>query len=423
MADMLMLFPAHIKNDSELQDRAVRSARRFGADAPQFFYFDGTNAGELKKAILAGSYGCIFAAYFSMEREYPDLRMIRTLSLRSRLVLYRPDMSLFATAALKNSENAEIREWHDAGKAIFANMLNLADTVIVGDDERQVFADAGAGNVVVTESTLESAPAAAQEDRRRNMVSIIMLTFNQLAMTRQCVESLTAHTDHDYELIVVDNGSADGTKEYLEQLAAERANIKLIFNEKNVGFSKANNQGMRIAKGDYILLLNNDVILVDGWLDRLLLCLDSDPGIGMVGPATNNAVARQVVEQKVNYDDADIQRFACMQLLNNAGQWFPVHRIIGFCMLVKKEVIEKIGMLDERFGPGGFEDYDFCLRVNQAGYKIMVVSDVFVYHVGGQGYHKNNLDYAKLREQNVQIFIEKWCRKALETMEVLPDGI
>jgi GT2 family glycosyltransferase len=123
----------------------------------------------------------------------------------------------------------------------------------------------------------------------------------------------------------------------------------------------------------------------------------------------------------VNFED--IKRFAWMQLLKNAGFWFDTHRIIGFCMLVKREVIDAIGVLDERFGPGGYEDYDYCLRVKQAGYKIMVASDVFIYHIGGQGYKKNNLDYDVLRSQNIQIFIDKWCKKALEILERLPDGL
>jgi GT2 family glycosyltransferase len=246
-----------------------------------------------------------------------------------------------------------------------------------------------------------------------------MLTYNQIEDTRNCVESLIKNTMPDYELVFVDNGSTDETRQYLEQLKSSRKNIKLIFNDSNLGFAKANNQGMRIAEGDYILLLNNDVILTEGWLERLICCAENDPAVGVVGPCTNKAVGQQVVALNVEYEPRDIARAASLQLMKNAGNWSEVHRIIGFCMLIKRAVIEKAGMLDERFGPGGFEDYDFCLRVNQAGFKIMIANDVFIYHMGGRGYSGNNLDYDKLRQKNVQIFINKWCRKALEVLETL----
>jgi GT2 family glycosyltransferase len=106
--------------------------------------------------------------------------------------------------------------------------------------------------------------------------------------------------------------------------------------------------------------------------------------------------------------------------MKNAGKWIEIHRIIGFCMLIKKKVIDQVGMFDERFGPGGYEDYDLCLRVKQAGYKIIIAHDVFVYHFGGKGYSDNNLDYEKLRENNLSIFIDKWCEKVLKIMDTNP---
>ncbi len=221
----------------------------------------------------------------------------------------------------------------------------------------------------------------------------------------------------------MDNGSTDDTREYLEKLRETRKHVRTIFNSTNLGFSKANNQGISVAEGEYILLLNNDVVLTEGWLERLKACAESGPAVGVVGPCTNHAVGEQVLDIELKLDLEDINRFACMQLLKNAGYWFDTHRIIGFCMLIKREVIDSIGTLDERFGPGGYEDYDFCLRVKQAGYKIMVASDVFVYHIGGQGYKKNNLNYDVLRAQNIQIFIDKWCKKALEVLERLPNGL
>jgi len=296
-------------------------------------------------------------------------------------------------------------------------MFGQADLVVIEDkNENNLIISKNKDMNIVTVDDLKQGKYSIRVGQTK-MISIIILTFNQLEDTKRCYESLLKNPPEDYEVIFVDNGSKDGTAEYLKKVKAGNGRLKLIFNEINLGFSKANNQAMKIADGEYVLLLNNDVVLTEGWIQRLVACAESDAEIGVAGPCTNNAVGQQVVGTGTKLDEQEIQRFAAVQLISNAGCWIDVHRIIGFCMLIKREVIAKIGMLDERFGPGGFEDYDFCLRVMQAGYKIMIASDVFVYHIGGKGYTKNNLDYNKLRAQNVQIFIDKWCKKALEIME------
>jgi GT2 family glycosyltransferase len=227
----------------------------------------------------------------------------------------------------------------------------------------------------------------------------------------------------DFELIFVDNGSKDGTLKYLKNLQLTNNNLQIITNDTNLGFAKANNQGIKVSSGEYILLLNNDVILTPKWLEKMLRCIESDESIGVVGPLTNHAVGQQVVNYPFSKKDVDINKFAVLMEMKYGGVYEQTHRIIGFCMLIKREVIEKVGLLDERFGPGGFEDYDYCLRVNQHGYKIMIAKDVFVYHLGGRGYSKNDLDYNSLRKQNFEIFVDKWCKKALEILEHMPSGI
>ena len=245
--------------------------------------------------------------------------------------------------------------------------MSQADLVITGSpDDKNLLLDKKISLSVMTAEELVCGKVKFPE-RRQKKVSIVMLTFNQLSDTRLCTESLEKNTGCDYELIFVDNGSTDGTRKYLDNLRETRKHVKTIFNKANLGFSMANNQGIGVAEGEYILLLNNDVVLTEGWLERLMACAESGPAIGVVGPCTNHAVGEQVIDVELELNQADINRFACMQLLKNAGCWFETHRIIGFCMLIKREVIDKIGMLDERFGPGGYEDYDFCLRIRQAG--------------------------------------------------------
>jgi GT2 family glycosyltransferase len=170
--------------------------------------------------------------------------------------------------------------------------------------------------------------------------------------------------------------------------------------------------------------LNNDVILTDGWLGRMVLVAESDKKTGIVGPCTNHASGRQVVVFDGSADDDEaIQKFGKDILSKNAGFWFSVSRIIGFCVLIKREVLFNVGVLDEMFGPGGYEDFDYCIRVKQAGYNIVIAGDTFIYHVGGKGYSANNMNYNVLRAKNIELLIDKWTKNVLEIMEKLPDGM
>jgi len=388
-----------------------------------YFSQEECNSHELKSILTDNSYSIIVVAFFNLlDTEIAEVQMIKSLSIESKIIFYCPYLDLLKIGC-KKSMNPALTSWYKAGRLLLVNILGQADMVIVESEEHRELV-AKQKNNINTVTLAECNNGNAQIGiREKKKVSIIILTFNQLCDTKLCVETLERNTTNEYELIFVDNGSTDGTKKYLEKLKQSKKNVKVILNPSNLGFAKANNQGIAVSDGEYVLMLNNDVALTDKWLERLLVCAESDHAIGVVGPVTNNAVGEQVIDKNIVFNKNDINRYACIQLLKNAGFWFETHRIIGFCMLIKREVIENIGMLDERFGPGGYEDYDFCMRVKQAGYKIMIASDVFIYHIGGEGYKKNNLDYDKLRAQNVQIFIDKWCRKAIEFLDRLPDGL
>ncbi len=129
------------------------------------------------------------------------------------------------------------------------------------------------------------------------LTSIVILTHNQLAYTRLCLDGIRLHTDEPYEVIVVDNASTDGTPEYLRSIEG----VTLIRNATNRGFPAAANQGIRAAKGRQVLLLNNDAVPTTGWLRRMLDALHGDPAAGLVGPCSNRVSGEQQVE--VGYDE------------------------------------------------------------------------------------------------------------------------
>nr|WP_249316825.1 glycosyltransferase [Bacillus sp. FJAT-50079] len=224
-------------------------------------------------------------------------------------------------------------------------------------------------------------------------------------MTKQCLESIYTHTDHNkIEVIVVDNGSSDGTVDYIK----EQKEITAVFNEKNLGFAKGCNQGVKMATGERFLFLNNDTVVTKNWLDRMLDVLEHSDKIGMVGPVSNYVSGHQKVD--VLYESlTELDAFANTYCEKKRGKTRQVLRLVGFCLLVKREVLDVIGVFDEQFEYGSFEDDDLCLRALQHGYQLHIVEDSFVHHHGHATFTGNKeINMNELYWKNRQRFIEKW---------------
>ncbi|MCL6591661.1 MAG: glycosyltransferase family 2 protein [Firmicutes bacterium] len=218
--------------------------------------------------------------------------------------------------------------------------------------------------------------------------SIIILTYNALEYTRLCYDSILRFTKPPYELIFVDNGSADGTRNFLRQIQGE--NRVVIENPANLGFARGCNQGARAARGDLLVFLNNDAVVTKNWLTNLSACLNSDPRNGAVGPVSNLAAGAQI---RVGYRDLkEMQIFACHYNRPNRKKWRPARTASGFCLMVKKAVFEALNGFDEQFELGFFEDTDLTLRMTQAGYRVMIAGDTFVHHFGSMTYKANNIN-------------------------------
>ncbi|MDT3428385.1 GT2 family glycosyltransferase [Paenibacillus forsythiae] len=233
--------------------------------------------------------------------------------------------------------------------------------------------------------------------------SIIIPTFNGLGLLRTCVDAIRRYTAEPYELIIVDNASSDGTAKY-----CRRERIPFISLPANAGFPIACNLGMQLASGDELLLLNNDVIVSKNWLANLKSALYSSPDTGIVGPVTNYASGRQ----QVNTGYADIAGFhAAAETANipDPSKWSETKRLVGLCFLFKREVFDKVGLLDERFSPGHYEDDDYCIRARLQGYRLLIAGDCLVHHEGSASFKEvYRSGWDELIGRNRRLYIEKW---------------
>jgi GT2 family glycosyltransferase len=255
--------------------------------------------------------------------------------------------------------------------------------------------------------------------------SIVILTRNQLAVTRACVESIARWTPEPHELVFVDNGSTDGTPEYLRSIEG----AVVIENERNLGFGGGCNQGIAASTGERVLLLNNDVVVTEGWLAALHAALDSDPAIGIAGPRSNRVAGIQQVDD-VGYDVETLDgldAWAATWRAEHAGQLTDSSRLVGFCMLVEREVIDRIGGFDLRYGLGNFEDDDFCLRAVVAGWRCSIAHGSWIHHVGSRTFAGEGIDYRATMAENLRRFASAWRMQADEldpaTGAYRPDAI
>ncbi len=238
--------------------------------------------------------------------------------------------------------------------------------------------------------------------------SIVILARNQADHTALCLQSIKRHTNIPHEIIVVDNNSTDDTLTFLSHWSRDNANLKVIVNNTNRGFAAGNNQGISLASGKYIVLLNNDTVVTPGWLERMIDVLERFPGTGITGPVSNNVSGPQLV-QEADYCGLDqLELYAARHAALNAGQTEPYPRLVAFCLVIEREVLDRIGGLDERFGLGNFEDDDYCLRAWLSGFRPRIARGVFIHHAGSVTVKQEGLDNENSWRQSWKIFLEKW---------------
>lgn len=255
----------------------------------------------------------------------------------------------------------------------------------------------------------EPAPAARPRPAPANPVfSVVVLTYNGLADTRRCLESVEAHSSEPYELIVVDNDSTDGTAAFLQRWAEHRPHVRVVLNRSNRGFAGGNNVGLALAEGRYAILLNNDAVVTPGWLQGFRRAFATSPEVGLVGPRSNCVSGVQEVKNAGYVSTAQLDRFAHRWTEAHRDQYDAATRLVGFCLGLRRSLWEKIGGLDDIYGRGNYEDDDYCLRTLAAGYQLVIAHEIFIHHTGGRAFRGTDLNLADVCRENADRFRRKW---------------
>lgn len=217
------------------------------------------------------------------------------------------------------------------------------------------------------------------------LVSIIIVNWNGGEIFEQCLYSLSKVTYPNWELIVVDNGSSDNSQHLVSRIKLPFNKYQLIENSQNLGFALANNQGYKKSRGKYILLLNNDTKVEDHFLSKMVLKMEEYPLLGVIQP-------KIYLMDKPQYLDNAGSFFTRIGFLDHWGflqkdglefsQEKEIFSAKGACMLIRKEVVSRVGLFDDDF-VSYFEESDFCWRIWLAGYKVLFYPHAKIYHKVG----------------------------------------
>lgn len=230
----------------------------------------------------------------------------------------------------------------------------------------------------------------------RIVLSIIIVNWNNKDILRDCLNSIYhTHNVSKYEIIVVDNHSEDNS---VELIKSEFPDVMLIENDENLGFARANNQAIKIAGGNYILLLNNDTVVTNTYcFDRMIELMEKNPQIGILGCKLlyPNGTLQSCGESFPSVWEIFKSQILFTKTWKRLGKnkqgdnhFKKVDFVCGACLMTRKEILDQVGLLKEKYFMYG-EDVEFCYRVHNAGYDVGVLTDESIIHLHNKSTEKN----------------------------------
>ncbi len=239
---------------------------------------------------------------------------------------------------------------------------------------------------------------------REALVTVCILSYNTWPFTIRTIDSIKRFTTTPHKILVIDNGSTDGTIAYLR---ADKE-VYHIESDHNLGFARGFNQALQCIDTPYFVLSNSDVVVTQDWLKTMLKHIDSDPKLVCLGPRSNSVSGPQLISETPYTNLEGMHKFAKTFKTPETSVITYYHRIVFFFTLFKSEVLKKTGFLDERFGIGNYEDDDYCMRIHSQGGKCAYDNTVFIHHYGSLTFQKNKINWQRLMKTNKEKFKKKW---------------
>jgi GT2 family glycosyltransferase len=404
----IIVFPKNFFNNDYQKDNFLPSY--FKAKGHRVFYFNINPSNSFKVRNITKYFKMIDVSYGSSRTINAQSDKIVVENSIKECVIYveNPRWQPFI-AYLKEKYNFKVI-FNCCINCEDSIMFNLSDIVITSNMELYETTLKNDTRITAVEQfTIPSYIEKTVKDLY-SLVSIVIVTYNNLKYTKQCLDSIITKTAYpNYEIIIVDNCSQDETPVFLRGLEKEHYHISIFLNNKNYGFAKANNIGIKHSKGNYIILLNNDTIVTRGWIGGLVKHLERDEKLGIVGPVTNNCGNEAKIDiEYYNFEQLDV--VADKYTFANINNLYKnINMVALFCAAFRRELVDQIGYLDESFGIGMFEDDDFCFRIRRQGYKIACAEDVFIHHHGSISFNKiASKEYQQIFNRNKKIYEKKW---------------
>ena len=317
-------------------------------------------------------------------------------------------------AALKKFDNAK-----DFYKRVLAlepdnedasqnlNAINNRQTEL-SSSQTGAIDDMSVSSTKVEAMDLNSEESENTDTEDKTSVSIIVSLDGIQNRVKECLKSIQVHTAAPYEILLIDREAAKGMLKWAQQIVESNDHYHLIACTRQAGWAECINQAVEKANGDLIVLMHNDVVLPEGWLNAFLMGINFEPNTGVVGPMSNRTTGIQQVIQTDESDRTDFEAAAAEFYEQNQYRRVAMPKLSDVCLVFRRELVEKIGSFDKQFVSAEIGVEDFCNRAAAAGYQNWAAADTYVYHYDRHKIKKNAATKNSAGAEDRKKVKEKW---------------
>ncbi len=240
------------------------------------------------------------------------------------------------------------------------------------------------------------------------LASLVIVAQDNLEVTSECLASIYAHTHRAFEVVLVDNGASASLRAMAATVRDRHRNLRYVRAQPSEGYARACNRGLAEARGEYVAILHNDVVVTPGWLSRLLAAMALEPSVALAGPSLSQSDNVQMVNMRTYRNTGELVAFSQDWAVNHSGEVAVFKPLSGVCLLLRRQVLDRIGGLDPVFRNGIRADDDFCLRAFRADFRMAIAFDAFVHHHGAATFKRLGIDRKVAAADAARTFSGKW---------------